>query len=103
MEVQRLRWKAAEKWRTEVDKKWKELESCLERRMKIGLKDGNKHEGWTRNENKEFEKFNDLTVDSFEVEVEFEECTSDSYQLEDEMQGLCEKSDVSERGRRKKV
>ena len=25
MEVQRLRWKAAEKWRTEVDKKWKEL------------------------------------------------------------------------------
>ena len=37
-----------------------------------------------------------MTVDSFEVEVEFEECTSDSYQLEDEMQGLCEKSDVSE-------
>ena len=42
--------------------------------MKIDLKDGRKPEGWTRNEHKEIEKFNDLTVDSFEVEVEFEEC-----------------------------
>ena len=64
--------------------------------MKVGLKDGNKPEGWTRNEHKEIEKFNDLTVDSFEVEVEFEECMSDSQQLEDEMQGLYAKSDVSE-------